>query len=97
MHPKLLFLLIILCVYADVLSAQNKVTEPFSPNREQMLKRYKVAEERDSLARRTIFKTSITPGWSGSAAFWYRNALPDSMSEYLYIDPTKKIKRCFFS
>ncbi len=96
MQPKLLFLLIILCVYADVLSAQNKVTEPFSPNREQMLKRYKVAEERDSLARRTVFKTSITPGWSGSAAFWYRNALPDSMSEYVYIDPTKKIKRSLF-
>lgn len=96
MKQKLLFILIILNGCVVFLPAQNKVTEPFSPSRDQMLKRYKVAEERDSLARRTVFKASVTPGWAGPSAFWYRNALPDSLSEYLYIDPTKKIKQSLF-
>jgi hypothetical protein len=93
MKSKLFCLLIILVGYTNVLTAQKKITQPFSPGREQMLKRYKAAEERDSLARRSIFKTSVTPVWTGSSAFWYRNALPDSLSEYLYIDPVKKVKR----
>ena len=96
MKTKLLFLLIILSGYSNILTAQKKITEPFSPTREQMLKRYKAADERDSLVKRTVFKTSVTPVWSGPSAFWYRNALPDSLSEYIYIDPTKKIKRPLF-
>jgi len=96
MKPKLLLFLIILSGYANILTAQKTITLPFAPSREQMLNRYKTAEERDSLARRTIFKTSVTPMWSGPSAFWYKNTLPDSLSEYLYIDPAKKIKRPLF-
>ncbi len=96
MKIKLLFLLVLLNGYTNILTAQKNITQPFSPSREQMLKRYKAAEDRDSLAKRTVFKTSVTPVWSGPSAFWYRNALPDSLSEYLYIDPAKKIKRPLF-
>ena len=96
MKIKLLFLLVLLSGYVNILIAQKNITQPFSPSREQMLKRYKAAEEKDSLAKRTVFKTSVTPVWSGPSAFWYRNALPDSLSEYLYIDPAKKIKRPLF-
>jgi len=90
------FLLIVLATNTSELVAQRKVITPFSPNREQMMKRYKAAEERDSLVRRTVFKSTVIPGWTGASSFWYRNALPDSMFEYVYVDPSKKIKRPLF-
>ncbi len=79
----------------DVL-AQQKSLPAFAPSRDLMLKRYKAAEERDSLARRTVFKATVQPGWSGPSSFWYRNALPDSQSEYIFVDPTKATKRPLF-
>lgn len=87
---------LLLALSTEVLVAQKKVITPFSPSREQMMKRYKVAEERDSLARRTVFKSTVVPGWTGPSSFWYRNALPDSMFEYIYVDPAKKIKQLLF-
>ncbi|MEO8174376.1 MAG: hypothetical protein ABI581_14880, partial [Sediminibacterium sp.] len=71
----------------DVLWAQEKPLDRFAPTREQMLQRYKMANERDTLARTTVFKTAVTPGWSGGSAFWYRNALPDSQYEFHFVDP----------
>ena len=96
MKSNLLFLLIVLAGNIGVLPAQTKTTVPFSPGREQMLKRYKAAEDRDSLARRTVFKSAVIPGWVGASSFWYRNTLPDSLSEYIYVDPAKAIKKPLF-
>jgi hypothetical protein len=70
--------------------------DKFAPGREQMLQRYKTANERDTLARKTVFKTAVTPGWIGASAFWYRNALPDSQSEFHFVDPVKNIKKPLF-
>jgi len=93
---SLFFLLIVLATNTSKLVAQRKVVTEFSPNREQMMKRYKAAEERDSLARRTVFKSTVIPGWTGPSSFWYRNVLADSLFEYVYVDPSKKIKRPLF-
>lgn len=91
-------LLLITSLFAVVssLTAQQKPLPSYAPSRNEMLERYKVADQRDSLARKTAFKLSVTPNWSGPSAFWYRNALPDSQSEYLYVDPVKNIKRPLF-
>ena len=75
MKPKLLLLTIILFGYSNSMTAQKIITQPFSPSREQLLNRYKAAEERDSLVRRNIFKTSVNPVWAGPSAFLYLTAL----------------------
>ncbi|MES2005873.1 MAG: prolyl oligopeptidase family serine peptidase [Bacteroidota bacterium] len=76
--------------------AQQKQLPAFAPTRDQMIKRYKTAEDRDSLARRTVFRSTVQPGWAGPSAFWYRNSLPDSQSEYMLVDPVKATKRPLF-
>jgi dipeptidyl aminopeptidase/acylaminoacyl peptidase len=96
MKPTLLFLLLLIAANSGILFAQNKTTTPFSPDRDQMMKRYKLAEERDTLARRTVFRSSVVPGWTSASSFWYRNALPDSLSEYIFVDPVKKLKTPLF-
>ncbi len=87
---------LLLILVVQIVVAQTKSLPAFAPTREQMLQRYKTATERDSLARRTAFKLSVAPNWSGGSAFWYRNALPDSQSEYLFVDPVKNVKRPLF-
>ncbi len=76
--------------------AQKQALPAFAPTREQMLQRYVKADERDSLARRSAYKLNVMPNWIGGSAFWYRNALPDSQYEYLYVDPVKNEKRTLF-
>lgn len=93
---KTIFSILLLISSAELAVAQTKSLPAFAPTREQMLQRYKTATERDSLVRRTAFKLNVTPNWSGSSAFWYRNALPDSQSEYLFVDPVKNVKRPLF-
>lgn len=93
---KLLLFTSLLAVTSQQLNAQQKSLTDFAPSRDEMLVRYKVANERDSLARSTAFKLNVNPIWSGPSAFWYRNALPDSQSEYVFIDPIKQVKRPLF-
>lgn len=93
---KLLLLTSLLAIIGQQLNAQQKSLTAFAPSRDEMLARYKTANERDSLARRTAFKLNVNPNWSGPSAFWYRNALPDSQSEYVFIDPVKQVKRPLF-
>lgn len=93
---KLLLFTSLLAVTGLQLNAQQKSLAAFAPSRDEMLVRYKAANERDSLARRTAFKLNVNPIWSGPSAFWYRNALPDSQSEYTFIDPVKEEKRPLF-
>lgn len=83
-------------VFAQWSIAQNKPLQAFTPSREQMLQRYKNATEKDSLVRRTAFKLSVTPNWSGGSAFWYRNILSDSLTEYFLVDPVNNIKKPLF-
>jgi hypothetical protein len=78
------------------INAQQSPLPRFAPAPEEMAKRYERANERDSLVRRSVFKTSVTPGWSGASSFWYRNALPDSQSEFHFVDLEKKEKRLLF-
>jgi dipeptidyl aminopeptidase/acylaminoacyl peptidase len=80
---------------ANVVAQQKQLTV-FKPSREQMIKRFKTAEERDSLSRRSVFTSTVQPGWSGSSSFWYRNNLPDSLSEYIFIEPSKLTRRPLF-
>jgi dienelactone hydrolase len=83
-------------VFAQWSIAQNKPLPAFTPSREQMLQRYKNTTEKDSLVRRTAFKLSVTPNWSGSSVFWYRNVLADSVTEYFLVDPVNNIKKPLF-
>lgn len=80
----------------SISQAQTKPLPAFSPTRSEMLQRYKVATERDSLVRRTAFKLSVTPNWSGGSAFWYRNILADSVTQYYLVDPETNLKRPLF-
>ncbi len=97
MKSLLLFCMILSCIgKANTLSAQQPSTTSFAPSRDEMNRRYKAAEDRDSLARRSVFKTSVVPGWSGASAFWYKNILPDSQLEYIYVDAEKNTKQQLF-
>lgn len=97
MKSSALFFFMIMIGWAkETVQAQQNSLTSFAPNHQQMLKRYNIAEDRDSLAKRSIFKMTVVPSWSGSSAFWYRNYLPDSVSEYLYVDPVKNIRKPLF-
>ena len=94
MKSTLIFILSL--VIADSSMAQKKPLPAYAPTHDQMLARYKAATERDSLVRRTAYKLNVMANWSGPSAFWYRNALPDSQSEFLYVDPIKNVKQPLF-
>lgn len=76
--------------------AQSLSLSSFSPTRSEMLQRYKLATEKDSLVRKTAFKLSVTPNWSGGSAFWYRNILADSAMQYFLVDPNTNTKKPLF-
>ena len=85
------------CIFFIVnLSAQQKSLQPFTASPTEMIKRYWVANERDTLVRKSVFKTTVVPFWTGPSAFWYRNSLPDSQSEFQFIDPVKQTKTPLF-
>jgi len=76
-----LLLLGLVVLQALALSAQSA----YQPSRSEIMERYRKAKVLDSLASRTIFKTSVRPNWlPGGKAFWYRNYLKDSVQEYFY-------------
>ncbi len=89
-------ILIVCLIKESNLYAQPKKLVPFAPGRDEMIRRYTRAGERDSLAKRSIFKTTVVPVWSGASAFWYKNLLPDSQSEYLFINPVTRLKAPLF-
>jgi dipeptidyl aminopeptidase/acylaminoacyl peptidase len=74
--------------------------EPYQPSRAGIMDRYRKAKVLDSLATRTIFRTSVQAHWQGGGkSFWYRNILKDSIQEYLFVDAEKgtkaKVTRAF--
>ena len=95
MKKNLLSCLIGIVLFA-ITHAQTKPLPLFSPTRIEMLQRYKLAAERDSLVRKTAFKLSVVPNWSGASAFWYRNILADSITQYYLVDPSTNTKRLLF-
>jgi len=61
MHPKLLLLQAGLLLALTCTHAQ---TTPYAPSRAEILARYHKARSLDSIATRSIFKTTIRPHWS---------------------------------
>ncbi len=61
--------------------------QPYQPTRGEILERYHKARFLDSIATRSIFKTSVKPHWAADYnSFWYRNILKDSVKEYILVD-----------
>ena len=59
----------------------------YQPTRAETMDRYKKARYLDSIATRSIFKTTVRPHWSAdNTSFWYRNILKDSVKEYISVD-----------
>jgi dipeptidyl aminopeptidase/acylaminoacyl peptidase len=72
----------------------------YQPSRGEILDRYRKARVLDSLATRTIYKTSVQAHWqAGGGSFWYRNLLKDSLQEYYFVNAEKgtrvKVSRVF--
>jgi dipeptidyl aminopeptidase/acylaminoacyl peptidase len=93
---KMLFFCLLFIVSSTIILAQTKQLSAFAPTRKEMLQRYKVAAERDSLVRKTAFKIGLTPNWGGPSSFWYRNILADSVMKYYLVDPVSNTKRPLF-
>lgn len=59
----------------------------YKPSHEELVSRYKKSSLRDSLAKNSIFKTSVRPTWiKNSTGFVYTNILKDSVIEYVYVN-----------
>lgn len=93
---RLFFLCLLLLVSISSLTAQKPVVTAYAPTREEIAKRYKRANELDTLARRSVFKSNVVPNWSGASSFWYRNTLADSVAEYVFVDPSQSTKKVLF-
>lgn len=60
---------------------------PYQPSRSEVLERYRKAKVLDSVATRSIFKTTVKAHWAAdNGSFWYRNFLKDSVKEYISVD-----------
>lgn len=75
---------------ATPIAAASHATLPaYQPSAEEILQRYRRAAELDSLARNTVFKTTVQAYWQADQKhFWYRNNGKDSSMEYVYVDAT---------
>jgi len=81
------FLLLQAGLLFALLYCHAQSTTPYHPTREEIMTRYQKARNLDSIATRSIFKTSIRPHWSAdNTNFWYRNILKDSAKEYISVD-----------
>ncbi len=97
MFTKTTALLCLFFAASYLLQAQPQLLPPYQPSHSEMMTRYKKAQILDSVVRNTVFKTNVQANWvQGGAAFWYRNYLKDSLSEYMYVDAVKAQKRKAF-
>ena len=91
---KTLPVLLLFVVMAGVLNAQQA---PYQPSRQEIMERYRKAKVLDSIATRSIFRTSVQANWQPDGnTFWYRNLLKDSAPEYIYVDIAKGIRKIAF-
>lgn len=67
--------------------AQPQKPVAYLPSHEEIVQRYHDAAELDSLARNSVFKTTVQAFWQpDNKGFWYRNNLKDSVQEYICVD-----------
>ncbi len=75
------------CIFFSLSAHAQQPLPQYKPSHEQLLSRYKESALRDSLAKNSIFKTSVRPTWvKNSTGFIYTNILKDSMIEYVYVN-----------
>lgn len=76
--------LILLAVITAPVAAQS----PYHPTREEVLRSYKAAALLDSLAKKSIFKSTVKGNWqTGGDGFWYKNLLQDDNVTYWWVNP----------
>ena len=90
----------ILYIFLLVISVLSYGQTPYRPTQAEIMVRYAKARILDSLATRSIFRTSVLTHWQhGDRSFWYQNILKDSVQEYVYVDIAKgtrvKVSRTF--
>lgn len=80
----------LLLMQGVLLCALVHAQSPYQPTRAEIMERYRKAHSLDSIATRSIFKTTVRPHWSADgASFWYRNFLKDSVKEYVVVDAVR--------
>jgi dipeptidyl aminopeptidase/acylaminoacyl peptidase len=78
-------------------AAQPNRPVDYRPSHEEIVQRYRDGAILDSLARNTVFKSTVAAHWQAdSKTFWYRNLLKDSITEYIYADAAAGTKRLAF-
>ncbi len=89
---------LVLFFFGSVLFAQKKNPEPYQPNRQEMLERYRKAQLLDSAIKNKVFKTNVHAHWQKNGnTFWYCNVLKDSVREYMYVDVARGTKQKAFN
>ena len=79
-------------------TAQTQLLPPYMPSHEEIIARYKAVATKDSTVKNTIYKATIDAHWlPGSNAFWYRNILHDSTTEYLLVNAANGSRRKAFN
>ncbi len=93
-----LFSLLLLIGNGFLSFAQTHPLSPYKPSHEEIVTRYKAVTIKDSTVKNTIYKASVDAHWlPGSNAFWYRNILHDSTTEYLLVNAATGSKRQAFN
>ncbi len=83
------------CLFSTTVFTQT--LPPYKPSAEEMRMRYKKAEIMDSVARNKVFKTNLQANWQADGeSFWYKNILPDSVTEYILVHAGKRTKQPAF-
>lgn len=99
---------LILCAYCISIQGQtrgvsksagmSKKTTAYKPLRHEVLIRYKQAALMDSIAKNTVFKTSVQANWSEDGnGFWYVNNLKGDKREFFFVDAINARRRAAFS
>ncbi|MGN6494738.1 MAG: DPP IV N-terminal domain-containing protein [Agriterribacter sp.] len=83
---KAIFLFIYVVTVCYTAPAQQSFPA-YTPDREQMLERYRFAAFSDSTINRgKIFNTTVQANWlNNGKSFWYRRAFKDSVREYVMV------------
>ncbi len=93
-----LFSLWLLIANTFLASAQTPPLLPYTPSHEEIIARYNAVAIKDSAVKNTIYKASIDAHWlPGNNAFWYRNILHDSTTQYLLVNAATGSKQEAFN
>jgi len=90
-------MLLVVLLTATVIKTIAQTAAAYLPTRDEEMKRYKAAGILDSLARSAVYKYTIRAHWQvGGKTFWYKNILPDSGNEYIYVNAVTAVKQKAF-